>query len=338
MKIAVVGCGGIGGVVAGVLASKSLNVVCVEIIEESVQVIREQGIKLEGKKGSFHARVSAVNSFTATKESFDIIIISVKSGALDLAFRSAKDYLCEGGLILTLQNGLEILTLSKLNPGVKIVAGAVGYNSIMLDFGRYFVTSNGGITIGNLTCATRDDLLLLRSIFEPHIKIETTENIIGVLWAKLLIVCGVTGLGGASGLLLGKLLRRRIYRKLFYKIITEGVMVAHKLGVHIEKFGSTINPEKFVEQKGSYPLFVRWLLLKLVGFRYKNLKSNIHQSLEKGQPTEIDYLNGKVVRLGEETGILTPVNKKLMKIVKEIEEKKRVMDVKNLYEIGESFS
>jgi len=330
MKIAVVGCGGIGGVVACALASKGLNVTCIEVVDKAVQVLNEDGIRLEGKKGCHHVRVRAFSRLSNAKESFDTIVIAVKSNSLASAFEDACYHLCKDGFILTLQNGLEILGIAERHPDVRIVGGAVGYNAQMLEFGRYRVSSEGGITVGNISCATEGDVFLLKSVFEPLIQVETTTNIRGVLWAKLLVVCGVTGLGGASGLLVGELLKKRIARRLFYQIVTEGVLVARKLEVRIEKFAGRVNPEKFANLKGGYPLLLRWMLLNVVGMKYMNLKSNIHHDLERGQNTEVDFLNGKILMLGEITGIPTPANRKLVEVVKEIEDRKRPLSPENL--------
>jgi len=333
MKIAVIGCGGIGGVVTGVLAAGKQNVCGIELSGKTREALRENGLRLEGKKGSYHANVQVFSRLSDTEERFDVIIIAVKSGALHSVFIEAKQKLCRGGFILTLQNGIEVIDLAEHYPEVKIIAGAVGYNAQMVDFGSYRVTSQGGVTVGNLTCATEDDIFLLKSIFEPLIPVDVTRNTTGVLWAKLLVVCAVTGLGGATGLLLGDLLKRRISRKLFYRIVTEGVLVARAKGVSIEKFAGGVNPEKFASLKGGYPLPIRWLILNLVGMKYRKLKSNIHQSLERGQKTEVDYLNGKIQRIGKDTGIRTPVNGKITQIVKEIEMGKRSMHPNNLFEI-----
>jgi 2-dehydropantoate 2-reductase len=334
MKIAVIGCGGIGGVVAGVLAVGKQNVCGVELSGKTRGVLRDQGLRLEGKKGSYHAKKMQVFSrISDTGERFDVIIIAVKSDALASVFIEAKKKLCRGGFILTLQNGIEIIDLAERHPEVKIIAGAVGYNAQMVELGRYRVTSQGGVTVGNLTCATEDDIFLLKGIFEPLIAVDITRNTTGVLWAKLLVVCAVTGLGGATGLLLGELLKQRISRKLFYRIVTEGALVARAREIRIERFAGGVNPEKFADLRGGYPLPLRWLILNLVGMKYRDLKSNIHHSLEMGQKTEIDYLNGKIQRIGKDLGIKTPVNGKLTQIVKEIEEGKRSMHPNNLFEI-----
>jgi 2-dehydropantoate 2-reductase len=333
MRIAVVGCGGIGSVVAATLASKGMNVTCVELADDLLGVLQRDGIVLTGKKGNFSARVRAIRKLSDDGGSFDIIVIAVKSNALSAVFSDAKAHLCKNGCILTLQNGLEIMSVSERSPAVKVVAGAVGYNAVMTDPAHYLVTSDGGVTIGNLTCATRDDLFMVKSTLEPAVPVYIRENIRGVLWAKLLIVCGVTGLGGVSGLLLGKLLEMRVARKLFYEIVTEGALVAGKQGVEIEKLDGAINPERFSNLKEGYPLPVRWFFLKVVGLKYRKLKSNFLADLERRRRTEVDFLNGKILHLGKALGQSTPVNEKIVEYVKEIEQRKRVLSPENLREI-----
>jgi 2-dehydropantoate 2-reductase len=333
MRIAVVGCGGIGSVVAATLAAKGMNVTCVELADDLLEVLQREGISLSGKKGRLSARVRAIRALSEDEGSFDIIVIAVKSNALHSVFSDVKAHLCDNGCILTLQNGLEVLSVSERFPAVKCIAGAVGYNAVMTDPAHYLVTSDGGVTIGNLTCATRDDLFMVKSTLEPAVPVYISENIQGILWAKLLIVCGVTGLGGISGLRLGKLLRMRIARKLFYRIVTEGARTARGQGVKIEKFTGSINPERFSDLKGGYPLLVRWILLRIVGMKYKNLKSNIHHDLERGNKTEIDFLNGKILGVAKELGLHTPVNERIVDMVKEIEQGKRALSPENLREI-----
>jgi 2-dehydropantoate 2-reductase len=332
MKIAVVGCGGIGGVVCAVLASKGADVICIEANEEYAEKINQRGVKLEGKKGPFNEKIKAYAGFSSGLGKLDVIVIAVKSSALRSVFATAKDYLSDNGFILTLQNGLEIINIIKDYPSERVVGGAVEYNSIMRDYGDYLVTANGGVVIGCLQGVPFESLQGVKSIFGKKIKISITENIVGVLWSKLLIVCGVTGLGGISSLRTGKLLHNRVARKLFYKSAIEGREVAERSGVQLEPF-SGIRPDKFADSEESYPLIIRWLFLMIAGIKRRNLVSNIQLDLERGSKTEVDWLNGAVVRAGEKYGIETPVNREIVKMVKEIEGHKREMSPGNLREI-----
>jgi 2-dehydropantoate 2-reductase len=332
MKIAVVGCGGIGGVIAGVLALKGNNPYC---IETAPNRMNENGIRVCGKKGNFSGRVKATGALSKDLGTFDVIFNAVKNDNLQTVFKDARYHLCEGGFIVTIQNGIEVLDLPREFSHTKIVIGAVGYNAMRKEYGDYFVTSKGGITVGAMNGANRDDLFILKSLLGPKIEVEYTDNIEGTVWSKFIIVCGVTGLGGISGMRTGELLRRKVARKLFYRIVTEGSLCAAKLGIRLEKFGGAINPEKFGDHEGGYPLLMRYLLMRIIGMKYRGLRSNIQLDLERSVKTEIDYLNGRMVAEGKKAGVETPVNSEIVRITKEIEEEKRGMGVQNLYEIWE---
>jgi 2-dehydropantoate 2-reductase len=332
MKIAVVGCGGIGGVVCAVLASQGADVICIEANENTADKISRNGVRLEGKKGKYNEKIKAYAGFSSELGKFDLIVIAVKSGALRSVFAPAKDHLSDSGFILTLQNGLEIITIIKDYPSVRVAGGAVEYNSIMREYGDCLVTANGGIVIGSLQGVTIESLKGVKSMFGKKIKVSITENIVGVLWSKLLIVCGVTGLGGISSLRTGELLHNRVARKLFYKSSAEGREVSERSGVQFEPFGG-IRPDKFTDSEEHYPLVIRWLLLMIAGIKRRSLVSNIQLDLERGKKTEVDWLNGTVVRAGERYGIETPINREIVKIVKEIEEHKREMSPGNLREV-----
>jgi 2-dehydropantoate 2-reductase len=286
--------------------------------------------------------VRAVSAKEMKKERFDLIVVTVKNFDLRKAFREAVPALASGGFFLTTQNGLEILSIVKEDPSLRVVAGAVGFNSIMLDVGRCRVTSEGGIAVGPLFGSAGAEKAgrwsgreadYLAELFEPEIPIEAASSIEGVLWGKLLITCGVTGLTGVAGMILGELMRLGVARRLFYRIAEEGVEVAGRAGVRIEKLPGAINAARFSSGRGGYPLFLRFLLLKLVGLKYRELTGGIYLDIKRGRTTEIDYINGALVKLGGAHGVPTPVNGEIVRIVKEIEEGKRSMCVENLREI-----
>jgi 2-dehydropantoate 2-reductase len=335
MRITVIGCGGIGGVVAGILGSQGSDVLCVDVDKTTVRRINESGIELHGKMGEVEAGIKAVGLLSDEEGKFDLIVIAVKSMYLKEVFEHYKDFLSKDGFILTLQNGIEILEIVKDFQEVKTIAGAVGYNSQIDENGEYNVTAKGGITIGNLTTGSDEDLIRLKKIFDPGIMMDINRNITGVLWSKLLVVLGVTGLGGCTGLRLGPLLMRKKARRLFYQVVTEGVSVSKELGIELEKFGRVINPKKFGNNKEGYPLFVRFLILNVIVIMRWNIKSNIQVDIELGRRTEVDFINGAVVKAGKALGIDTPVNQEIVRMVKEIEQDNRNMSPRNLREIFE---
>jgi 2-dehydropantoate 2-reductase len=333
MKVAVVGCGGNGGVVAASLAKNRHSPFCIEKGEEIAGALNEGGLHLCGKKGKYHFQIRAFPRFSEEMGKFDIIFLGVKSNVLEVVFEEARDYLCESGFIVTIQNGLEIISIADKYPDTRIVAGAVGYNAVAKEIGKIRVTAKGGITFGTLNRAGHDDLFLLKGLLEPMIPVDFTDNIQGVLWTKLLIVCGTTGLCGVAGLRVGELLRYPVARKLYYGTVTEGLQLAEKMNVKVVKLSGGINPEKFGNHQKGYPLPIRWLFLKVAGIKFRHLKSNIQVDLERGNKTEVDYINGAIVREGERLGIDTPINSMIVRMVKEIEEGRREMGPDNLFEM-----
>lgn len=338
MRIAIVGCGGIGGVIAGVMAAKGHPVTCVTGRKTSAHILKDKGISIKGKLGDFHVQVNAYSSLAETSNKFDIVVLGVKSNVLRSLFTAARERVCNNGFILTLQNGIEILSIVQEFPDARIVCGAVSYNSIMAQYGEYLVTCNGGISVGTLKNTSSEDLFLFKALLEPRIKIDTTDTPEALLWSKLILVCGITGLGGISGLLAGELLKHKVARRLFYTIVTEGTSVTDELGISLEGIGKTINPKRFGNHKAGYPLFIRFLLLRIAGSRYRNLKSNITHSLERGRKTEIGFINGAVVKSGKELGIDTPLNAGVVRMVREIEQGKRSMGMHNLYELYDLYN
>ena len=75
-----------------------------------------------------------------------------------------------------------------------------------------------------------------------------------------------------------------------------------------------------------------------MGLKYKNLRPGIQIDLERSRITEINYLNGKLVTIGAENGIETPLNRRVVEMIKEIEQKKRSMSLENLHELWNEFS
>jgi 2-dehydropantoate 2-reductase len=151
----------------------------------------------------------------------------------------------------------------------------------------------------------------------------------GHLYAKLIINSCITSLGAICGLYLGEMLAKKKVRKIFIEIIREAVLVADKMNIRLEIFGDNLDFNKYIKGNNFIAELRRHIFIMVIGFRYRKLKSSSLQSLERGKPTEVDYLNGYVVRNGEKLKIDVPVNKAIVRIIHEIEQKKRKISYDN---------
>jgi 2-dehydropantoate 2-reductase len=103
--------------------------------------------------------------------------------------------------------------------------------------------------------------------------------------------------------------------------------------INIPEYSNQINYYKLVSGSSLYNRVRKHLTIRVFGIKYRNVKSSVLQSLERGEQTEIDHLNGFLVRKAKETGVDIPVNEQLVKMVHEIENGKRKIGCKNLDEI-----
>jgi 2-dehydropantoate 2-reductase len=118
-------------------------------------------------------------------------------------------------------------------------------------------------------------------------------------------------------------------RRIFVNIIREAVAVADAMNLKLEVFGGRLDFRKFIAGEGWVDNLRRDIMIRIIGFRYRRLKSSSLQSLERGKPSEIDYLNGFIVKQASEHNITVPVNSKIVEIVKMIEHGELPFSIRN---------
>jgi len=157
-----------------------------------------------------------------------------------------------------------------------------------------------------------------------------STNIVGELYAKLIINSCINSLGAMTGLYLGDMLAKRRARNIFIAIMREAMEVARAMGLNVGKgAGGKLDYDEFLGQ-GSLAGIKRHLTLRIIGSKYRRLKSSSLQSLQRGKPTEIDYLNGYIMEKGHELNVPTPVNALVIRTIKAIEAGHRRVDPANL--------
>jgi 2-dehydropantoate 2-reductase len=121
-------------------------------------------------------------------------------------------------------------------------------------------------------------------------------------------------------------------RNIFIEIIKEAVATADKMKIEIEIFAGRLDFRKFITGDDIFSRMKRHTMIRIIGFRYRKLKSSTLQSLERGKPAETDYLNGYIVRKGLEHDVDISINKAVVDIIHEIESGKRSISLRNFDE------
>ncbi|MFS0575166.1 ketopantoate reductase family protein [Sporosarcina sp. 179-K 3D1 HS] len=303
MKICIVGAGALGSTIGGVLAENGSEVYLINRREEFVEAINKKGLIL---RSGTTDRVVAVNARTSCAGigHVDLVIILVKSFHTKQAIENAKEIIGENTMVLSLQNGLgNEEVIAEVVGKERVLAGKTYVGGVVLGPGHVLATTGEKQThIGELDGRITERVKRVAKVFNhAGLMTNVTSNIIGIIWDKLLINAATGPLSGITRLPYGGLYQVPEIKEIAVAAVLEGISVAKAHEVKLD----TEDPET-IWRKAAEGL-------------PDEFKTSLLQSIEKGSETEIDYINGAIVRWGEKRNILTPVNKTLVANIKGIE-------------------
>lgn len=330
--ILVVGAGSVGGITAAFLKKSGYNVEIVCKHDDYKEIIINEGLSVKTLSGKFREKMKAWTAVRDVDEKKDIILLAVKATDLKEAAEDLKPLLKEDSLVVSMQNGICEPELGRILGSDHIAGCIVGWGAIMDKPGHLVMTSGGDFVIGYPDGDEDQRLGGIAEILSVIVPVRTSTNMMGQLYSKLIINACITSMGAITGLLLGEMMRRRKARKLFIQIIREAMELAYILKIQVEDYGGKLNYYDFIDDKKNMPELRRHIILRLMGWKYRRLKSSSLQSLQRGKLTEIDYINGYIASNGREYGVPTPVNAAIVNMIHEIEDGKREINVFNLDE------
>jgi 2-dehydropantoate 2-reductase len=327
MRIAIIGCGGIGGVLAASLTRAGHDVTPVVGNADIATALAKHGYRVQELDGS-EWRIAPTHAPLLSLEGshlrFDLAIVATQATTLERALTTTRETLTADAMVVTCQNGLPE-DRARAVVGERVIGCIVGWGASMVAPGVYARTSTGTLTLGRPSAASPDPapLVPLLTAASPTV---VADDLAGVRWSKLAINCVTTTLGAIGGVPLGKLLSHRSVRRLALEVFAEVADVAKASGVTIQPIGGTLAIDKIAISSderalsiGSPSLAYKHSILMAVGFKYRRLRSSMLYALERGRPPEIDHLNGEVVRRGAAVSVPTPVCAALVETVRAIE-------------------
>ncbi len=337
--VAVVGAGAVGAPVATFLTKAGVPVQVAVKRPEIRRAVEERGLVVQGVRGRHVARFRAVEAIEDLEGYLDVAFLAVKTfDTLDAA-RRLKAKLSEDGVVVTLQNGITVDEVSSALGTGRVLGCVVEWGATMIEPGHVEVTSKGRFMLGEVDGTLTSRLHLVKELLAHTYPVELVEDIRGALYSKLIVNSCITTSGAITGLTLGKILADKQARLLFLAVVTEGVRVARAAKVRLYTVANgRLRPETLSLDTSSgmasgFDLWKKHALLRLVGLKYRRLKSSMLQSLERGGRTEVDAINGTIVAWGKKHGVATPVNEALVRMVHEIEAGSRKSSRRNLDEI-----
>ena len=305
-RIAVLGAGAVGCYFGGMLARAGAPVTLIGR-KHHVEAMKRNGLLLERSDFQQKTQVSASTDVSAARDT-ELVLFCVKTVDTEEAARSLAACVAPNALVLSLQNGVDNVERIRSASGIDAVAAVVYVAAAMAGPGHVKHNGRGDLVLGDVpgrpvTAQPRPDRLNeISAVFATSgVPCRVSQNIEGELWTKMIINCAynaISALGRARYQQVGS---NPWTRALMVQVIEEAVGVARAAGVQLPETNMTGAVLKISESLA-------------------NATSSTAQDLALGKRTEIDSLNGYVVRRANELGVRAPVNQTLYALVKLLEE------------------
>jgi len=335
-RLLLMGCGGVGGVIAGGLLRGGRDLTIVTRNEKICRAIGANGLRVVTPEGEWNTPATVYMHLDETEGPFDAAYLAMKGTDVEQAARDVESYLAPEGYVVTFQNGVVEDRVSAILGPKRVIGALVGWGATMHAPGVSEMTSHGEIIVGELDGQLTPRVRRLKATLDSIGPVTISDNIYGVLWSKLTLNCATSATGAVTGQLLGEMLRRNCGRRLALAVFSEVVDVAEARGISLEPVGGTLDvyrlylsPERRDGGLG-LDLVLKHAIMLVVGAKFRRLKSSMLQSIERGRRAEVDFLNGYVTERGREKGVPTPFNTALTAMVREVEAGTREISPDNL--------
>jgi 2-dehydropantoate 2-reductase len=301
MRIVIVGPGAMGCLLAGFLSKAKEEVWLLDKDKERAGNIRQAGIVVEGVSGNWQAQVQATTEADKIPQA-DLVIICVKSYDTKDAILSVKPIVTEKSRVLTLQNGIgNIEIISEVVGAQNVIGGVTNLGATLLGEGKVRHAGRGETIIGRVDGKIPVEMRSIREIFnKAGLETRISRDIRGLLWSKLVINAGINALTAITRLNNGKIVEFEGTRRILREAVSEATKIAKRKRIRLIYDDPLAKVEAVCEATSD------------------NISSML-QDVRRKKRTEIDFINGVIVRQAQELGIPTPVNSTLVELVKTIE-------------------
>jgi 2-dehydropantoate 2-reductase len=303
VKIAILGAGALGCAIGATLTEGGHETWLLARSRLHVDALRRDGLQVDDANGSRRIAVRAATEPSDVGVA-DLVIVLVKSFHTDSAMRGALALIGPHTCVLSLQNGLgHEDILADIVGRERVLAGKTYVGGVRRGPGHIQSGVTGKATyIGELDGRLTPRVQAIADAFNSAGLVTTvSENIVGTMWDKLLVNVATGALTGITRLTYGQLYEEPLLKSTALAAVSEAIAAAQASGVRL----SMTDPEQAwtLAAEGLPPAF----------------KTSMLQSLEQGSITEVDFINGAVVRAGQRLGVPTPVNATLVACIKGIE-------------------
>ncbi|MCI5222268.1 MAG: 2-dehydropantoate 2-reductase [Candidatus Electrothrix sp. AR4] len=300
MKITIIGSGAMGCLFGGLLTEHGQDVQLLDVKEEQVRVLNKNGLTVFHDGVKRLIRVRAVTDPAEIGDT-DLALIFVKHAQTRTAAQVADRLLGSTGSVLTLQNGMGNAEIIADTVGEeRVLCGTTAQGAMLLGLGKVQHSGTGATVVGMWKQERQPIAAQVADIFSASgIVSKAVGDIEPILWNKLFVNVGINALTALTSIRNGQLLDLKPTRELMKDVVQEAVTVAEVLSVPV-----TVDVLEHVEN---------------VARATASNRSSMGQDVDAQRLTEIDAINGYIVRKARELGIEVPVNQTLVRLVKTLQ-------------------
>jgi 2-dehydropantoate 2-reductase len=329
-NILIAGGGAIGGITAAVLTQEGENVVVLDVDKEHVQMMKK-GLEITGfRELTVPVKAMLPNEFTVKDFAgwADIVLLAVKGLHTEKALTSILPSVSKTAAVVSMQNGINEETIARIVGVDRTIGCSITWGGTNKGPGQLIQTTEGGFIIGQWPTGTSQKVDETAKLLSKAFSTKISDNIIGDRWTKLLITVSMNGVGTVAGLTFGGVVDNEAARKVALMVITETYEIGKAAGMNFTDLQG-ISPTIFLVHNKTE--FENASKIMQIGFsKHRSTKPSMWQDIEKGRETEVDFVNGYVVRKGKEIGRPTPANERVTLIIKQIEGGEKRPGLENL--------
>ena len=316
MRYAIYGAGSLGTVLGAYITQNGGKIDLINRNKAHVAALNEKGAHITGTV----EMTVPVQAMTPDQMSgkYDVILLMTKQLHNDEVVTMLKDYLQEEGVIVTLQNGLP-------EPGIAAIVGenrtmgcVVEWGATLAGPGHCILTSapdSLSFHMGRMKGISRQQFDMVKNLLELMCPVYEEENLIGARWSKLLINATFSGLGTVVGGTFGDVSENKNARKVAVRCMKECIDVGHAAGAQFAPVqGKDIT--KLFYYKGAVKRTVAELLVPIAMKKHRAIEPSMLQDLKNGKSCEVDAINGIVCDWGKKCGVPTPINDRIVEVIK----------------------
>jgi 2-dehydropantoate 2-reductase len=306
MRITVVGAGAMGGSYGGLLALAGHEVSLIDAWQAHVDAIERDGLRVDGVRGDHRVRVAASSGLIG--EGAELAIVFVDANNTAAAAATVVRVLAQGGFAITFQNGIgNVETLQAALGKERVLGGSSMCSAASRGPGHVALTHLGRTTIGETDGVARPrTLALAEALRGAGFETESAPDVMAVIWEKFVLNCSINAIAATTGLRGGEIARLPELAAFQSRIVAEVMAVTEAKGIRLP------TPDLPAKIKAHS--------------RKKFNKPSMLQHVEAGRRTEIDALNGALLREAAALGVPTPCNEALVALLKgrELHQRRRI--------------